>query len=75
MIHEQSFRFRVLDDNQVYVNLNDVLELLQNGQEDPDLSASGKHALETVERTMLELGIHALVTSTNEALDRIERLL
>ena len=70
MIHER-FRYKV-QGSEVYVNLNDILHLLQSGQDDPDLSLLGKNALETVERAMLKLGIHALRHSTLDIMGILE---
>lgn len=70
MIHDERFPYKV-QGGEVYVNLNDILHLLQSGQDDPDLSLL-KNALEIVDRAMLKIGIHALRHSTLDRMGYLE---
>jgi hypothetical protein len=71
-----SMRYRIHDVNQVYVNLNDILQMLQDGEDDTEFrDPTVARTLEKVEEIFLQLGIYALVNSSNEALDRIKKIL
>jgi len=75
MIH-MNMRYQVEDVNQVYLNLNDLLQLLEEGEEEIRfLKPEGCAALEVLEETMLELGIHALTGATKDTIDSITRML
>lgn len=66
-----AFRTRIHDENQVYVNLNDILSALADAEDNPGMDLN-VYTLEKVERMFLNIGIKALVASTNEALDSIQ---
>ena len=73
---QASIRYKVQDTNQVYINLNDLLQLLEDGEEETRyISPDASKALEKLEQAMLNLGIHALTSSIHESLDSIDRML
>lgn len=65
-----NIRYRILEDKQVFVNLNDLLRFVQDGQTEAE--GDGLFVLEQVEGVFLRLGIQALLTETHTTLDRTE---
>jgi hypothetical protein len=73
---QANIRYKVQDTNQVYINLNDLLQLLEDGEEELRfISPDASKALEKLEQTMLNLGIHALTGATKDTIDSITRML
>lgn len=65
-----NIRYRILEDKQVFVNLNDLLRFVQDGQAEAE--GDGKFVLEQVEGVFLRLGIQALLADAHVTLDRID---
>lgn len=63
-------QYRVLEGKKVYVNLDDVLRFVRDGQAETE--GDSKFLLEQVEGVFLRLGIQALLAETHVTLDRIE---
>lgn len=71
-----NIRYKVQDTNQVYINLNDLLELLVEGEEETRFTKPETcKALEVLEEAMLNLGIHALTGANQKTIDSIKNML
>lgn len=65
-------KYRVLDTNQVWINLTDLVDFLARSEEELLLLGKEEPAetVEIIEAALLRLGIHALTDVINNTLDQ-----